>query len=102
MPFFPICLLGRFAATDIMLFIPPRSRISATLNVALLGMWSITVPPFIADIVSSFFMLLFPKPRLATPSLWVFRSLPAQSKLHARYHQGFYPSRQLLAKDALS
>src|SRR3989344_3040022 len=101
MPFFPTCLLGRFVATDTMLFIPLRPRMSATSKVALLGMWSITVPSFIADIVSSFFILPFLRPGLTMPFLPVFHWLPAQSRLHALYRLKSGPSHQLLAGDAL-
>src|SRR3989344_5649166 len=101
MPFFPIVLLERLVATDIMPVTPAKSRIFATLKAASLGMWSITVPSFIAEIVSSFFILFFL--RLMTIALFlpVPHSLPARNRLHAQYHPGFYRFRPLLAKDAL-
>src|SRR3989338_10462322 len=57
MPFFPIVLLERLVATEIIPFTPLKSRIFATLKAALLGIWSITVPSFIAEMLNSFFIL---------------------------------------------
>ena len=58
MPFLPIVLLVRFVAIEIMPLIPLRSRISTTFKVALLGIWSTTVPSFIAEMLNSFFIFL--------------------------------------------
>src|SRR3989344_2853102 len=53
MPFFPILLLCRLVAIDTTPCWFSKSRISATLKVASVGMWSMTVPSSIAPILSS-------------------------------------------------
>src|SRR3989344_8048226 len=59
MPFLPILLLCRLVAIDTIPWWFSRSRISATLKVASVGMWSMTVPSSMALILSSLFTSSF-------------------------------------------
>src|SRR3989338_3182947 len=102
MPFFPIILLERLAATEIIPLVFLRSRMSATLNVASLGMWSITVPSSIADMFNSFFILLFPALMQAALFLPARHLLPAQNMPHVLFDLSFCPSHLLLEGDAVS
>src|SRR3989338_2519320 len=54
-PFLPMLLLWRFVAIETIPFWFSKSRISATLNVASVGIWSMTVPSSMAPILSSLF-----------------------------------------------